>query len=776
MKNRIINVLFACLFGLTQASQAEDITITNGSWRIIYRQNTKTLEYVFNGQTVLAGVYVQAKDQNIFLKSSAYEKVSVNYENVSDVFGNGEKYIFTYSGLAGKSNLEQNFYFYPDREYFLTEAFLLSEQETSSNYIAPVVTETRNSFLVGSKDNRILSVPFDNDGWVRYSSLPLMRDSVSFEVTCAYDGISRKGFVIGSVEHDTWKTGIRYSTKENQYVDRLECFGGIVHRVTNDVYADGSRPSLKRHGSIHGKRLKSPKIFVGLFDDWRLGMEAFGEANALVAPPRKWNGGNIFGWNSWGAMQKGLNYDGIIDVSDFVKDELMSKGFRNDNTAYIILDSYWDNLTPFNLKKFADYCKANGQVPGIYWAPFSDWIPQQSGRQMEGSTYKYEDTYLLANRKPRWIASGSRALDPTHPGTQARINYQISQFRQMGFKYIKIDFINNAALEADSYFDKTVTTGMQAYNKGMKFLCDACGDDMFMALSIAPAFPSQYGNSRRISCDAYANAGDCEYVLNSLSFGWWLDKVYNFNDADHLVLDGQSDKVNRMRITSGVITGTYILGDNFSQKGTAIGTLNARERAKTFATNTAINDIARIGKSFRPVEGYMASGTNKAEELFMLETDADVYFVVFNVNQPSKNSEMELPRLGLSAADVDEIIELWSGSKVSLDGETLKYSVPLNDVKVFRLRKTGGSGIVNESIKKYSMNGYMDGPILILNSDIELTQIRLYSLDGVLLKDCTVNQLLFPKYEINISELPRGLFIAKAITKLRKEIYCKFIR
>ena len=25
-----------------------------------------------------------------------------------------------------------------------------------------------------------------------------------------------------------------------------------------------------------------------------------------------------------------------------------------------------------------------------------------------------------------------------------------------------------------------------------------------------------------------------EYLLNSVTYGWWLDQVYDYNDADHI--------------------------------------------------------------------------------------------------------------------------------------------------------------------------------------------------------------------------------------------------
>lgn len=260
-----------------------------------------------------------------------------------------------------------------------------------------------------------------------------------------------------------------------------------------------------------------------------------------------------------GCKAEKLNFTGALDVSDYISTNLQPNHFNNDGTAYVILDSYWDNLNDYQLKAFAKQCVDNGQVPGIYWAPFSDW-GEDGSRTMDGSQYRYGEAYLYVNGKPKKIAS--RALDPTHPGTRERMSYFINRFKELGYKYIKFDFLNNAILEADSYYDKNVTTGVQAYNSGMKYLTELCGDDMFMALSIAPAFPAQYGNSRRISCDAWGAKEDTEYVMNGLSYGWWLDKVYNFNDADHLVLhkDAYNEDENCMRITSGVITGTIYSG------------------------------------------------------------------------------------------------------------------------------------------------------------------------------------------------------------------------
>lgn len=780
MKNNLTgtSLLFGlvCLLLGAKAFAGEQQVIASGSWKIVYNEGTKTCDFIHKEKTILAGVFVQAKEKETWLRSTEYGQPAFSEETVDDVFGAGHKYTFTYAAHDGKPALQQSFYFYPDKSYFLTEAYIVSETATFSNYIAPVVTETTSSFLNANASNRVLSVPFDNDAWIGYSSLALSVDSVSFEVTSIYSGDTREGLVLGSVEHDTWKTGVRYSTSGNQQLNRLECFGGISHRLTHDIDAEGSKP----HGSISGTKLKSPKLLVGMFDDWRKGLEAYGEANALVAPPRKWAKGNIFGWNSWGAMAEKLNFTGALDVSDYISTNLQPNHFNNDGTAYVILDSYWDNLNDYQLKTFAKQCVDNGQVPGIYWSPFSDW-GEDGSRSMEGSSYRYGDAYLYVNGKPKKIAS--RALDPTHPGTRERMSYFINRFKELGYKYIKFDFLNNAILEADSYYDKNVTTGVQAYNSGMKYLTELCGDDMFMALSIAPAFPAQYGNSRRISCDAWGAKEDTEYVMNGLSFGWWLDKVYNFNDADHLVLhkDAYNEDENRMRITSGVITGTYILGDNFSQKGTCIGDLVARRKAEKFATNADVNEIARIGKSFYPVEGATASGKNswgrnRGESLFMLDTDDYMYVAAFNYKAESVSEDIKLSRLGIASSDVKAIKELWTGQDVSLKGEQIPFSLPDFGVKLYRIDKKGtGTGVSDLTTPDRKITGWVKDDHLFIQTEKELKDILIYSTQGALLKKLpALSSQTY--YDINIADLPKGIFLVQAVTSPQDSECLKFIK
>lgn len=664
-------------------------------WDIKLNEETKQVNLLKNGIVLLNDVSVRFNDSSVDYNSSEYTDVTVVEEDVVDVIGTARKLVIQYK-KENAPTIDQVFYVYPGEDFFTTEVYLTSVtgKALSTNYVAPIYTTADNQFLPQSTNNRLLFVPFDNDGFVTYGSLPLSqskstaavhspgplaRDTISFEVTSIFNGDTQAGLVLGSVEHDTWKSAIRMTgSRNNQSITKLECYSGASHPATRDD---------KPHGYLKRTEVKSAKMFVGFFDDWRLGMEKFGEANAAVVPKREWTKGTPFGWNSWGGMSTHVNYEGVLSASDFVKEHLQDKGgFGADGVVFVGLDSYWDNLNWEQLDDFARHCVANGQTPGIYWTPFNDWFPDNE-RDIEGNNgYKYSQSHLKVNGQKRKLY-GAGCMDPTAPATLSRINFFIDKFKAAGFKYIKLDFLTAGMVEADRYYNKDITTGTQAFNYGMKHLRERCGDDMFIVESIAPLFPYQYANARRISCDAWGEMWHTNYMMNSLSFGWWLDRVYAYNDPDHLVMGDRSEAENRSRITTGAITGYFMIGDNLTTKGSYIGSEISQEKVKIYTVNERVNAVVRLGKSFRPAYGHKVFGSNRSVDLFTLETENAYYVAYFNYDDGLKSGELTLSDLGINPENVSGGIECWSGNSVKVQDGKLSYNLPKHEAEIYHLYK-----------------------------------------------------------------------------------------
>ncbi|MDR6943744.1 alpha-galactosidase [Mucilaginibacter pocheonensis] len=588
---------------------------------------------------------------------------------VKDSFGKGIMTVITLSNSPAKT--EQVFWTYPDKEFFFLQTRLIGKN-LSTNDIVPLA----GSLPQQQGDWRSLFVPFDNDTFISYDSKILKPPfrNMSSEVSVTYDDQTRNGLVIGSIEHELWKTGIETAWLADQTPGIKVRAGFTDAGITRDDM---------HHGLVRGDTICSPRIFIGYFDDWRSGMEDFAIASRKAEPAFvfNWTEATPLGWNSWGVMQDRINFDKAIGVANFFADTL--KAFRLGGTAFIDLDSFWDkmvrNHTDFSrLKAFADSCLAKGLQPGIYWAPFTDWGWKSGpGRRAEGGDYTFGELWTKTLNGYHDI-DGARALDPTHPGTLRRIDYFIDKFKACGFKMIKIDFLGHAAAESTHFHDTTVTTGMQAFRKGMEYLVNRLDGQMLIYAAISPSLATgRYAHSRRIACDAFKTIDHTHYTLNGVTYGWWQTYLYNYIDADHVVLDTEKDGVNRARFLSSVITGTCFTGDDFSLQG------QWSARAQQLFQHPEILAVIKNGKAFRPLD---CKPGKEAAEIFTRKIGAHYYVAIFNYGKPVKNYAIDFNRLGIpfKRAECTDLLTRGRSNAYSM----LHVSLPGEDATLIRISQT----------------------------------------------------------------------------------------
>ncbi|MGC9223555.1 MAG: alpha-galactosidase [Terracidiphilus sp.] len=571
-------------------------------------------------------------------------------------------------GLRNAPELRQSIYLEPGQPFVLTGVEALSSHPISSRRIAPVLLapDGMARFAVVKKPT-VLFVPCDNDMWVRYNEpIDPASDPDSYEVTAIFDNATRKSMVLGSVTHDLWRTGILARNLGDGTVGKVEVYGGATGHWTHNV---------EPHGAVSGLTISSPLVMVGYFADWRDGLETYGQVNARIHPPLAWSGGVPFGWNSWAAYLEKVDIGKYLAAADFIHSQLEPRGFENHGTTYVNWDAGWTNVKEADLIAAARHLHAQGQKAGIYFTPFSYWSDDLS-RPVEGTQGKY--TYgdiLLRDSKgnPLPKIDGARPLDPTHPGTIAFIDYELARFVAWGYDSVKLDFLNCGALEGHHY-NPAIPTGVAAYAYGMRRIEEdlspkKIGRPFFLSLSIAPLFPA-YGHSRRISCDAFGRIDDTEYMLNAATFGWWTNgTLYCFNDPDHTVIardqdpyHGQAPKGSvqtleeaRSRVNASVIAGTVLLDSDDLMDP------RAQQRARELLTNANILNVAREGRSFRPVEGD--AGVHAARLFTRTEPDGSMLVAAFNFSRETEEKlKIDLSRLGLDAAKEYRMTDLWTGN------------------------------------------------------------------------------------------------------------------
>lgn len=637
----------------------------------------------WNSGEALIGLYAEARYGLEQLRSTYYGKHYVKEaeaQPIKDGFGSGIRWTFVHEEL-GKPVLRQHFRMYEQLPYLLTELEAESEFDWETNELTPLAAYLNDGSVVSfaegtdpSEEIRALFIPFDNDKWVRYASHAIPCSVHSYEATAIYRSTSRNGFVLGSVTHDRWKTGVVVEGTFAEAVGRLRVYGGAADMQTRDTVA---------HGAIRGRSITSPTIFVGAFEDYRGGLEAYGRANAVLSPALPWEGGIPMGWNSWSAVMSKLDYDVYTHTSDFFAKELQQNGFLDDNDSlYVNFDAFWNSLPEEQLKDAVRRVKENGQKPGIYYTPFAFWgsDPETPVEGTDGRVLYREILIKDQAGRPLPKLDGAFPIDPTHPEAQERIKRSLNSFVELGFDYVKLDFLTHGAMEGKFHLE-SVRTGIQAYNIGMALVRDTLspervGRPFLINLSIAPLFPHGYAHSRRVSCDAFGTINDTEYMLNALTYGWWInDSLYRFNDPDHVVLyksDNQrstSEHEGRSRLNSAVIAGTsLLLGDDYR-------VLEAARRAKEWMTNREVMALARRGETFKPVEGRSGS---KGEDLFTLRGEEGIYVAVFNFDEEKESVKLvSFARLGIDSFKGIVVRDLWSGQEQRIEGESVEYRMEL---------------------------------------------------------------------------------------------------
>ena len=349
------NKAYIFLAALAACACTRPSAVSTAGWRLSY---DKGVDIVYRGDTIAKGSWAEYALNGDTMKSGNYEHTTFKKQRIDDRYGRGVSWTLTMSG-RDMPQLVRTFRLYDG--FMLTDIALEAGSAISTSYMAPLVTRHTGDMIKGPM-KRAVFVPYDNDKWIRYASSARTGDSLrSYEVTCVYDAASRQGLVAGAIEHDTWKNAVELTDSRRS----MKLYSGAADELTRDV---------KGHGAVRSARPRSAVMMLGCYDDWRDGMEHFADLNAVTTPPRRWDSAVPVGWNSWGALQFGVNHDNATEVATFLADSLMPRSFHNaDGLIYTGLDSGWDSFKETELKDFADRCKAMHQVPCIYWTPFTDW-------------------------------------------------------------------------------------------------------------------------------------------------------------------------------------------------------------------------------------------------------------------------------------------------------------------------------------------------------------------------------------------------------------------
>ena len=644
----------------TVTTSADSLVVSNANLRVTVDSHTGRVNYLFSNGVRLQNTIATIEElNNGKLASTDFPQHRYSTTPIQDASGKGVTISIIHSDPSRPLQLKQHITVYAQSSYLLLDVQATGDATLESRNISPltIIPEQQAYLFVPGNAPRILDVPFDNDNWVPVITRQWPSASgISYEFTSVYDLHNLSGLVTGSVTHDFWKTGFRYRAgKETGRIDSFIVYGGAAtadDKSLQPAYGgmDGTHDHAP-HGTMLGKTLTSPLIYLAADTDTRKAFTTYGQVNVQLAGRSEWKGEAPFYWNSFGVEgvlgnTKVMMPPDVIKTSDFIA---TLDNFNKYAPPVLSVDSYDQSIyTTSLLTSLSVYAQKKWQQMGFYFIPFAIWTWKNSlDNPLAGTQTPLSDVVLRdKDRQPIMYKEGDWAcypIDPSHPATRASIIQQLQKAKAIHATFIKIDFLTAGALESSTRYNRNTRSGMQAYSEGLKMLRSLVdsimGPDIFITQAISPMFPHQYAHTRFISTDVYSHLRDDQpgfphwgSTAASLAAGshmWWMQgTLWPFTNLDVIVMKNFQNNPDlteqeiKVRLYAMMVMGS-ILGDgsDFLQK-------TAAERAKKFLDHPAVCAWFSHPTAFTPVS--MSDGDTQDQQLTFFHKGDTTLLAMFN--------------------------------------------------------------------------------------------------------------------------------------------------
>jgi alpha-galactosidase len=411
-----------------------------------------------------------------------------------------------------------------------------------------------------------------------------------------------------------------------------------------------------------GGALSSEALTLSVDRDYHRQLETYGGLirrlhHARVAAPP------LMGWWSWTAYYFGLDAGAAVTNAQWLAEHLERYGYTlfhiDEGYQYARGEYTTPNATlfPHGLVPVEYAVRGLGLTPGMWTAPFE--VSERSW------VFQHHPDWLVKNAAGRPIHAGTvvdgkdalYVLDTTNPGAQAylRLTYR-TLVREWGIHYIKLDFMDDSAIEG--YYYRPHTTAMQAQRIGLQIIRGAVGDDVYLdkdgSVMLNPVGYVDYG---RISQDTGHSFGASRDAAVGIAARYFMDRNFFVSDPDAFTVSTQriTDQtwhegrepltLNEAEVSialAAVAGGMLEIGDNLpSLEGSADRT--------ALIENRDLIDMVRLGKASVPLDLMSYADSDRQPSIFMLkESPRQSILTVFNWTEHVTRHVVPLASLGLS--------------------------------------------------------------------------------------------------------------------------------
>ena len=660
---------------------------------------------------------VAAEVDHRWVKSTDYPKHSATESDFQDALGKGRRAVVIASGLNDRPNLIYEILVYQEHRFGVIHVRVQNDSGRSCEVqsIRPVNAIGNQILdLHGSPGlDRVLSDSYSED-WppLQLYDLGKAPNAVHRAVgsQLVYNQESHESAFFGALSADRLLTILHLSTKTGPSGPAIASFT-VDSTGTTEIQETEEESGMRtgpRENLIelslplaNGASLSSEPLLFSVGSDYHNQLQDYGSAVRELHHSRVPED-NMLGWWSWTAFYMKSNEGNSFTNALWQAQHLKSLGFDwfhfDFGYGYARGDYSTPNASkfPHGMRELTERIRRLGLRIGIWTAPFE--VGELS------SIYQDHKDWLVHNAKgePIPVTTDEEVrserlfvLDTTHPAAQEFVRkvYQ-TLVREWGVKYIKLDFMDNTAIEGYHY--RPNTTALEALRIGLQTIRDAVGDDVLLDKDGSPMLtPVGLVDDGRTSQDTGHTFLRSREAVSGIAARYYMHRNFFIADPDAFTISRQMIEERHMDnpltlseaevsiALAAVSGGMYEIGDD-------LPTLGADADRAALLKNLGLLNMARLGRAAIPLDLLSYRAEDELPSIFLLQEDArQSILAVFNWTEQSRSHTFSLSDLKLQSGrtyDFDDILD--SSLHPSAENGSIRLDQPAHSVRVIRIVDT----------------------------------------------------------------------------------------
>ncbi|MFZ1051836.1 MAG: PKD domain-containing protein, partial [Candidatus Sulfotelmatobacter sp.] len=412
---------------------------------------------------------------------------------------------------------------------------------------------------------------------------------------------------------------------------------------------------------------------------------------------------NMLGWWSWTAFYTKITQGAALANAQWLAEHLKILGYDYFHFDLGYGYSRSEYATP-NASQFPGgmwdlthrICRLGLKV-GVWTAPFEvgerAWI------------YEHHKDWLVHNAHGDPISIGKAeevegeplfVLDVTHPDAQEYLRQTYRTLvREWGARYIKLDFMDNTAIEG--YYHRPNTTALEAQRIGLEIIRKTVGEDVLLDKDGSPMLnPVGLVDEGRISQDtghAFLRSKEAE---PGIAARYYMHRNFFIDDPDAFTVSRQLLEertiqapltLNEAQVSialAAVSGGMFEIGDD-------LPTLGSDPERVALVKNPDLLAMAKLGRAALPLDLLTFADKDEQPSVFLLREDQrQSILAVFNWTEQSSSHILTFSDLKLPAEHSYKLFDsLAQDRPLAMDHETLRLdNQPAHSVKLIKIIDT----------------------------------------------------------------------------------------